>query len=417
MDIKNCTIEQAILSILICDRNKIEDCLEAGLEESDFSERYHGEIYKQLNLIYSDGKEFDLVIINNRCKGVPPEYLSELLDFYPSGHNFPEFVKLVRQNALAKNVKRIAQLHSKKEFTSGNESLESLRKQIYKLESIYDKSLNLLGLDIYSLVGKIESGELKKDQVETGFISLDRLTQIEKGNVVVLASRPSMGKTSFALAITENLAIRKNKSVGIISLEMNRDELALRMLSSLSKIDTFSLRAGRLGAAGVAAVRSARDKIFSSNIFIDDRAGFTVEQIRSAATRMKRSNGIDLLIIDYLQLLETESKEASRQEEVGRISRSIKATSRDLEIPIIAISQLSRKPDARTDKRPVLSDLRESGSIEQDADIVLFLYRESYYSGSGGDEIEIICAKNRHGSTGMVKLQWDRATNRFTEYV
>ena len=246
--------------------------------------------------------------------------------------------------------------------------------------------------------------------VSTGFIDLDRVVGgLQAGNMVVVAARPSMGKTALALGIAENAALNHNLAVAIFSLEMSGDELIQRLLSSTAVVDAGRIRAGKLAPEDWSRIGRAADRLSAARLYIDDSEGVTVGEMRTKLRRLKSRDGLDLLIVDYIQLMEGNRgrKEENRVQEISSISRNLKMLARDLGVPIICVSQLNRSPDSRNDKRPMLSDLRESGAIEQDADLVLMIYRDDYYNPDNSEEkgvAEVIVAKNRHGPTDRVKL-------------
>ena len=246
--------------------------------------------------------------------------------------------------------------------------------------------------------------------VATGFIDLDRVVGgLQAGNMIVVAARPSMGKTALALGIAEHAALTQNLSVAVFSLEMSGDELIQRLLSSTAVVDAGRIRAGRLAPEDWSRIGRAADRLSAARLYIDDSEGVTVGEMRTKTRRLKSRDGLDLLVVDYIQLMEGNRgrKDENRVQEISSISRNLKMLARDLEVPIICVSQLNRSPDARNDKRPMLSDLRESGAIEQDADLVLMIYRDDYYNPDNSEEkgvAEVLVAKNRHGPTDRVKL-------------
>jgi replicative DNA helicase len=245
--------------------------------------------------------------------------------------------------------------------------------------------------------------------VATGFLDLDRIVGgLQPGNVIVVAARPSMGKTALALGIAEHAALSQERSVAIFSLEMSGDELIQRLLSSTAIVDAGRIRAGRLAPEDWSRIGRAADRLSAARLFIDDSEGVTVGEMRTKTRRLKSREGLDLLVVDYIQLMEggRRMRDENRVQEISTISRGLKMLARDLAVPIICVSQLNRAPDARPDKRPMLSDLRESGAIEQDADLVLMLYRDDYYNADSEEKgvAEVNIAKNRHGPTDRVKL-------------
>jgi len=244
--------------------------------------------------------------------------------------------------------------------------------------------------------------------ISSGFPELDDKTAgFQKGDMILIAARPSMGKTTFALNLAEYAALRQGKSVAVFSLEMSKEQLSYKLLCSEANVDMSKLRHGDLEDRDWENIAKASGPLAAAKIFIDDTAGTSVMEMRSKCRKLKMEHGIDMIVIDYLQLM-TGSNSESRQQEVSEISRSIKALAKEMQCPVIALSQLSRAPEQRTDHRPMLSDLRESGSIEQDADLVMFLYRDEYYNEETEDKnvAELIIAKQRNGPVGTVKLAW-----------
>ena len=254
--------------------------------------------------------------------------------------------------------------------------------------------------------------------VSSGIKDLDAKTSgFQKGDMVLIAARPSMGKTTFSLNIAENAALKEGKSVVIFSLEMSKEQLAYKLLCSQANVDMLKLRTGNLDDDDWERIARATGPLSKAKIYIDDTAGITVMEMRSKCRKIKMEHGIDMILIDYLQLMSGSSGNDNRQQEVSEISRSIKALAKEMECPVIALSQLSRAPEQRADHRPMLSDLRESGSIEQDADVVMFLYRDEYYNKETEEKNigECIIAKQRNGPVGTVKMAWIGAHSKFAD--
>jgi len=272
----------------------------------------------------------------------------------------------------------------------------------------FASSKDLVARSFERLIAASERGS-EVTGLPTGFIELDRLTGgLRATNLVVIAARPSMGKTALALSIAEHVALRESQSVAVFSLEMSGEELVQRMLGSVAMVDVTRLRSGRLAAEDWPRVTRAADELAKAKLFIDDSEGLTIGEMRTKARRLKSREGLGLVVIDYIQLMEggTGRRDENRVQELSSISRGLKMLARDLDVPIIVLSQLNRSPDARNDKRPMLSDLRESGAIEQDADLVLMIYRDEYYNPDTQDQgvAEVNLAKHRNGPTDRVKL-------------
>jgi replicative DNA helicase len=270
--------------------------------------------------------------------------------------------------------------------------------------------------EVYQNLERLSENKGEKEGAQTGFSDLDRvLVQLGKGDLVLIGARPGMGKTSFALGIAANVAISSGKKVCIFSLEMSAEQLVTRIISSEAMIDSYALRTGKLDTKQWQDIAATTTKLAGCNILIDDTAGITVSGMKG---KLRRVQNLGLVVIDYLQLMQSDKKTDNRVQEVGDISRGLKLMAKELNVPIICCAQLSRGPESRTDKRPMLSDLRDSGAIEQDADTVIFLYRDEYYDtknqGDEGNVAEVIIAKNRHGSLGNVKVGW---IGRYTKFL
>ena len=352
----------------------------------------------------------------------------------------PNFSKLIKNGALIKNVESVypsltypahATIVTGKypknhgvinntvlDFKNDNPDWYWYRKYI-KGDTIFDLAENKDSKEYEPLSAVLERGFLEIERlfnnkgeitgVGSGIKDLDAKTSgFQKGDMVLIAARPSMGKTTFSLNIAENAALKEGKSVVIFSMEMSKEQLAYKLLCSQANVDMLKLRTGNLDDDDWERIARATGPLSKAKIYIDDTAGITVMEMRSKCRKIKMEHGIDMILIDYLQLMSGSSGNDNRQQEVSEISRSIKALAKEMECPVIALSQLSRAPEQRADHRPMLSDLRESGSIEQDADVVMFLYRDDYYNEDSEKKniAEVIIAKHRAGSTGTVELAW-----------
>ena len=296
--------------------------------------------------------------------------------------------------------------------------LDAAEQRIFEIRQGKDATglqrIDEIIVDAYDHLQKL-SGDNREEYsgIPSGFKGLDNLlTGLNKSDLILLAARPAMGKTSFALNIATNVALRSKKAVAIFSLEMTKEQLVLRMLSSEASIPSNSLRTGQLKPDDWVKLAASADVLSKSRIYVDDTSGINVAEMKA---KLRRIEDLGLVVIDYLQLMSSGRRVDNRVQEVSEITRSLKIMAKDLDVPVITLSQLSRGPDARADHRPILSDLRESGSIEQDADIVLFLYRDAYYNRDSDEHniAECIVSKNRHGETDSVKLTWDGQFTRF----
>jgi len=271
-------------------------------------------------------------------------------------------------------------------------------------------------LDSFSRIEELASKQGQLTGLTTGFIDIDnKLSGLQKSDLILLAARPSMGKTALGINIAVNSAIKADASVAVFSLEMSREQLVQRMISSVAHVDLQKIISGSLEEEEWLKIINIMAPLSQANIFIDDTAGISLLEMKAKCRRLKMEKGLDLILIDYLQLMESASRHESRQQEISAISRGLKALAKEMECPVIALSQLSRAPELRSDHRPILSDLRESGAIEQDADVVMFLYRDDYYNEDSDKKNigEVIIAKHRNGPTGTVELVWKREFTKF----
>ena len=414
--------EQSVIGSMIIDKNSIAKVMES-LEEEDFYRDGHKAIYKAILEMFRNDMAVDLVTLLEylkstnmleRAGGVT--YITELSASVPTTANLSAYIKIVSdKSTLRKLIKAsttiIEESYNKQDTV---ESVVDIAEKIFFNIAEYRKSK-----DFEPLSDVLERGFLQIEMlfnnkgeitgVGSGFTDLDSMTSgFQSGDMILIAARPSMGKTTFALNIAEHAALREHKSVVIFSLEMSKEQLAYKLLCSEANVDMLKLRTGALEDSDWENIARATGPLSKAKVYIDDTAGVTVMEMRSKCRRLKLEYGIDLIVIDYLQLMSGGSGTDNRQQEVSEISRSIKALAKEMECPVIALSQLSRAPEQRADHRPMLSDLRESGSIEQDADLVMFLYRDEYYNKETEDKNigECIIAKQRNGPVGTVKMAW-----------
>ena len=357
----------------------------------------------------------------NEVGGV--EYLYELYSAVPSTANIDYYIQIVERHALRRRLLNVVQEIGNHVLEDGEEIEDVLDFSEQRILSVANSKktgqFKAMG-DVLELT--FEHLETLQQQdgaitgLTTGFRDLDAQTAgLHGGDLIIVGARPAMGKTAFALNLARNVALKNDALVAIFSLEMGAERLAMRFLSAEGKVEAEQLRNGRLSAEDIALLNIAREQLAQSKLFIDDTPGISIGEIRAKCRRLKQEHGLNLVLIDYLQLIHGNIKGANRQEEVSYISRSLKALARELEVPVIALSQLSRAVESRTDKRPMMSDIRESGSIEQDADIVAFLYRDDYYDRESetSDQIEIIIGKHRNGPVGTISLAFLKHYNLF----
>lgn len=415
--------EQSVIGSMIIDKTSIAEAMEV-LKADDFYKDAHKVIFNAILDLYQKDTAVDIITLTEHLKSTDKleaaggiTYISELSGSVISTANVQSYIKIVSDKSILRKLIRSSTKIIEESYNNQDDVLKAIdlaEKEIFNLSN----SKNTSDFEPMSVVlerGFLEIERLFNNKGETtgvpsGFRELDMKTSgFQKGDMVLIAARPSMGKTTFALNLAEHAALRSGKSVAIFSLEMSKEQLAYKLLCSQAHVDMLKLRTGNLDDKDWENIAKASGPLASAKIFIDDTAGMSIMEMRSKCRRLKIEQGIDLVLIDYLQLMSgSKGGSESRQQEVSEISRSIKALAKEMQCPVIALSQLSRAPEQRTDHRPMLSDLRESGSIEQDADLVMFLYRDEYYDKETEDKnvAECIIAKQRNGPTGTVKLAW-----------
>ncbi|MGL5152106.1 MAG: replicative DNA helicase [Clostridium sp.] len=415
--------EQSVIGAMIIDKSCIAQVAEK-LTVDDFYRDGHKVIFKSMVEMYKKDMAVDLVTILEYLKSNDSlekaggiTYISEISNSVPSTANLASYVKIVEDKSTLRKLIKSATRIIEDSYNNQGE-VDTVVDQAQK--KVFDISEKKNSSDFEILADVLERGFVEIERlcnnkgditgVGSGFKDLDEKTSgFQKGDMVLIAARPSMGKTTFALNITENAALRQGKTVVVFSLEMPREQLAYKLLCSEANVDMLRLRTGNLDDKDWENIARATGPLSKARIFIDDTAGVTVMEMRNKCRRLRMEQGkIDMIMIDYLQLMSGSSGSDNRQQEVSEISRSIKALAKEMECPVIALSQLSRAPEQRADHRPMLSDLRESGSIEQDADVVMFLYRDEYYNKETEEKNvgECIIAKQRNGPVGTVKLAW-----------
>ena len=431
----NLEAEQAVLGSCFLSKYAVQKAAESLMPESFYSEK-NGKIFSAMTTLLDENTPIDITTVTsllqkkkelNNVGGV--EYLTEILNYVPTAANVDFYLQAVEESAVLRNLIETATEIASDGYRTDetvNEILDSSEKKIL---NIVKKRTSSEFRPIKDVVAKVQEdletlSEQKSDitGLATGWYDFDRITTgLHENELIILAARPAVGKTAFALNIATHVAMSQDKSVVLFNLEMNAEQLAMRILSSLGQIDGFKLRTGNLLNQDWKRLNEAATQLASSNLIIEDTAGITIGELRAKCRRLASSEkGLALIVVDYLQLLSGGKNYGSnRQQEVSDISRSLKTLALELGVPIIALSQLSRGVDQREDKRPVLSDLRDSGSIEQDADIVTFLYRDDYYkSGEKSDAdnnsiIEVNIAKHRSGPTAKIELLFKKNTSTF----
>lgn len=430
---QNIEAEKSLLGCLIIDKDAIVKVVDY-LEPRDFYKKNHQQIYEAIRDLFERGEEIDLLSVSNRLKekGILEEvggnsYLTELANSVPNALHVLNYAKIVQRKRILRDLieasHEIAQLGYNE-----SEDIEVILDQAEKrIFSIAQKSLTQRFVSLkeeleeaFERIDRISKHRGTLRGVPTGFTDLDNiLSGLQKSDLIILASRPSIGKTSLALNIAANVAINYKMPVGIFSLEMSKDQIVDRLIASCANVDLWRLRTGFLSSDGenndFARIQEAMGILSEAPIFIDDAATSNILQMRAMARRLQAEHGLALLIIDYLQLIEPRNPQATMVQQMTEVSRALKSLARELNVPVLALSQLSRAVEQRTPPIPRLSDLRESGSIEQDADVVLFIYREDrYYPDTIRKNIaDIIIAKHRNGPVGKVELYFDAPTASF----
>ncbi|WP_405257686.1 replicative DNA helicase [Ligilactobacillus murinus] len=440
---QNIEAEQAVLGAVFLSPDALADAMEF-VEAKDFYRRAHQLLFQAMIDLNDDGEAIDVLTVNNRLEmnnqlddvgGVA--YIAELASSVPTAANVGYYAKLVAEKAVLRRVIAAATniiTQAKEQDEPVADLLESAERQIMEVAENRTQSgfkeISKVLTDSLDEIDKLSQQDEDITGLATGYKDFDHMTAgLQPDNLIILAARPAVGKTAFALNIAQNIGTSTDKTIALFSLEMSAESLVNRMLCAEGSISANHLRTGQLDEQEWANLIVAVGALSKTSIYIDDTPGIKMSEIRAKSRRLAKKKGdLGLIVIDYLQLIEGSNKE-SRQQEVSEISRQLKKLSKELSVPIIALSQLSRGVEQRQDKRPVLSDIRESGSIEQDADIVAFLYRDDYYERADGDdddtdnngqpenqdvgEVELIIEKNRAGARGTVKLLFIKSYNKF----
>ncbi|MFV9510328.1 replicative DNA helicase [Tepidibacillus sp. LV47] len=429
---QNIEAEQAVLGAILLDPNALMLVSEI-LSVDDFYRASHQKIYRSMLELSENGQPVDLITLTSDLQnkklleevgGV--SYLTDLANAVPTAANVEYYAKIVEEKAILRRLIRAAtEIASTSYIESDNveEILGEAERRILEiLQKKYQDGFIPIKDVLMETIDRIEFLHQHKGEITgipSGFIDLDRMTSgFQKSDLIIIAARPSVGKTAFALNVAQNVAARAKETVAIFSLEMPASQLVQRMVSAEGNLDAHKLRTGQMEEDDWQKLTMAISTLSEAPIYIDDTPGLTVYDIRAKLRRLKAEKGLGLVVIDYLQLIHGRGKSDNRQQEISEISRQLKRIARELEVPVIALSQLSRAVEQRQDKRPMLSDIRESGSIEQDADIVAFLYRDDYYNPETEKQniVEIIIAKQRNGPVGKVELVFLKNYNKFVNY-
>lgn len=427
---QNMEAEQAVLGAILLEAEALITSMER-LRAEDFYSVSHQRIFEVMVALGEDGEPIDLVTLTARLQDLGQldevggvSYLAKLAGAVPTAANVEYYAQIVEEKSMLRRLIRTAtQIVSSGYATEDDVGvlLGDAERRIMELSQNRSSSgfisIRDVLMEVFERVEFLYNHRGGTTGIPSGFVDLDKMTAgFQRNDLIILAARPSVGKTAFALNVAQNVAVRAGESVAIFSLEMSAAQLVQRMVCAESNVDATRMRTGELKGDDWEKLSMAIGSLSEAQIYIDDTPGITVADIRAKCRRLKKEKGLGMILIDYLQLIQGRGKAGeNRQQEVSEISRTLKMIARELEVPVIALSQLSRGVEQRQDKRPMMSDLRESGSIEQDADIVAFLYRDDYYDKETEKKniIEIIIAKQRNGPVGTVELVFLKQFNKF----
>lgn len=429
---QNLTAEKAVLGAMLIDEEAIGAVLERRLDSAFFYSPAHQRIFTAVKRLYEERCKVDIITLSDRLKGDGAldmiggaAYLAELIDTVPTAANVLHYADIVKDKGIRRKLIRNATDIVTKSFEDGaevDELVDEAERLIFEIASDKQEQDATVVRDILkTTMEKIDMLHQRKASITgvgTGFYDLDRMTSgFQPSDLIIIAARPSMGKSALAGAIGENAAIKLGVGVAFFSLEMSKEQLVMRMLCSQAGVDAAKVRTGMLAASDWPLLTGASSKLARAKYFIDDTPAISPLELRAKTRRLKadKSNNIGLVVVDYLQLMRGSAKFENRQQEISEISRSLKGLARELQLPVIALSQLNRAVENRQDRKPQLSDLRESGAIEQDADVVILLTREEMYGTTPENQgiADIIIAKQRSGPTGDFKLRFRRECVRF----
>lgn len=425
----NIDAEKSVLGAMLIDEEAIALGIEI-LDEAWFYEDAHRKIYQAIIGLYDQHKRVDLVTLSDKLKsdglleavgGV--SYLSLIMDFVPTSANVEHYAQIVKERGVLRRlIQNATQIISSCYHPNGGveEIVDNAERLIFEVADLKERQqavpIKDLVKDSIETLDKLYQRKEHVTGVATGFERFDHMTSgLQKSDLIIIAGRPSMGKSALAISMAENASLNSQTGVAFFSLEMSKEQLVQRMLCSLARVDAHKVRSGFLSPSDWPKLTAAASKLSQAKIFIDDTPAISILELRAKARRLKANYNIDLIVLDYLQLMRSTMRSESRQQEISEISRSLKSLARELNVPLIALSQLSRAVESRQDHRPQLSDLRESGAIEQDADVVVLLVREEYYQPTEENKgiADVIMAKQRNGPVGIFKLAFIKEYMRF----
>jgi replicative DNA helicase len=425
--------EESVLGGILLDSHALDRVVEL-MSAEDFYRESHKKIFRAMLVLSERGEPIDLITLTDslRSKGELQDvggatYLAEMQEKIPSAANIAHYAKIVREKAILRGLINVCNEIAGRCYGSGQDDIDQFLDDAERL--IYDVSekrtrpafikMGDLIMDTIKMVEQLYERKELVTGVPTGFLDLDSKTAgLQPSDLIIVAARPSMGKTAFVLNVAQYAALHANIPTAIFSLEMSKEQLVMRLLCSEARVDNAKVRTGYLSERDFPRLAMAAGRLSDAPIYIDDTPGQNILEMRAKARRLKREANIGLLVIDYLQLMRGFSQE-NRTQELSEISRSLKSLAKELNIPIVALSQLNRQVELRADKRPIMSDIRESGSIEQDADVIMFIYRDEVYKQDSQDEgiAEIIIGKQRNGPTGTTRLTFRREYTRFENFI
>jgi replicative DNA helicase len=426
---QNLEAERSTLGSMLLDRDAIGHVFEILTDEAFYSEA-HRRIFRAILDLYDRNEPVDYITLTDLLtrwgdidKAGGAAYLTQLTDSVPTAAHAEHYARIVKEKFILRNLIRVSTDVVSRCYTAEEDAdrlLDEAERSIFDLSQNRQRGAVLKVKDIIhdamEMVENLSKHETHITGIPTGYTELDEKTSgLQPGELIVLAARPSMGKTALCLNLASNAALLGKTPVAIFSLEMSAGSLVTRMLCSEARVDLQAVRTGRLGEGSLVHLSMAAGRLFDADIFIDDSPSLNILELRSKARRLKAEHNIGLVVVDYIQMMQGVGKQENRQQEISTISRSFKALAKELKAPVLVLSQLSRAPEARGDRRPQLSDLRESGAIEQDADVVMFIYREAYYEKDKRDDrtAELIIAKQRNGPTGTINLIFNQQYTRF----
>lgn len=425
--------EESLLGNIMLYPEAMRQTIDAGMTPDDFYLEKHQQIYSVMSSMYENKEKVDTVSLSTKLKDFDIydkigglEYLMQLANATISATNTQDYISIIRNKSLARRVIKVGEEISNDAYdakVSVDEMLENVERKVTEVTrsklSTDFKSGEEVFDDAIKHIEAIQEAGSDITGIRTLYADLDRKTAgFQKGDLIIVAARPSMGKTALALNIAVNSASVTPGSIAIFSIEMPAEQVAIRILAAKSKVEIQKLRTGNLNDEEWSRLNEASQQLKRQNFYIDDTPGIKVSEMYAKARKLAQDEGLYMIVVDYIQLIQATGKSDSRQQEVSEISRRLKAMARELNVPVIAVSQLSRSVEARQDKRPMLSDLRESGALEQDADLVLFLYRDAYYNrdeyvNEEREDVELHIAKHRNGPTGKVMLAFEKDINAF----